>query len=624
MVNFSGVKIFSSLVLALLLSVSVFANDSKQDWENYSNGLYYQSQALKAKTRDERVRLLEKSIDEFLEAEKSGTSLEEVYFQVSQCYYLMGNSEKSRLYAEKSLEAKSDYFPAYNRIFELYVASGKNKEAAAILEKYITIKPDDPYPVYTLALHYYREMKNFDKALDKLERIEVLSRKEIVPLPVMKKAYYLKGLVYLNRRDYRSAGTGFKKAYDLDSSDLNTLYMLAGTYMSYYNLDEAEKYAVLFLKSRPDNLSMNFIMGRIKYLKGDEGAIEAFAKLKRARNFESVTALALYYELTGDDVKAEKLLNAIMKYKTPILSVSVALSRIKMRQDNKEEAYKALVSAGTASFRDGLYSLAEKLFYQALSVKTDDNYSIYYYLARTHEENRRYLLAISFYKNYYRMSKENNILTHIGYLYGIIKDYKTAHIYFDRARAMDPENPSQYFFRGLVQVWSGEYNKANENFRKAIKLKDDEESYYFYQAVAYEKLNKINESISSLKMALKQNPRSARANNYLGYLYLERGIKLNEAFIYIETALKYEPENGAYLDSMGWFYYKTNKYEDALRYLLIAEEKLRLSDSMDAVVYDHIGDTYLKLGNTKMAMIYWKKSYEMSKDKSVMMKINRN
>jgi len=617
-------KLFFIAATSILVTIPAWAEKNSPDWESYSNGLYYQSQALKASTRKSRVELLNKAIGKFTEAGKSGKSLEEVYYQISQCYYLMGKPDQSREYSEKAIAVKKDYFPAYNRIFGLYLASEKHEKAAKILEKYVSIKPGDAYPIYTLALHYYKNLKNSDKAMEKLDKIVVLSRKEIVPLRIMKKTYYLKGLVYLGKRDFSQGSVNFRKSYDIDNSDLNTLFIMTRTYMNYYNLVEAEKFARIFLKSQPENIHMNFVLGRIQYLKGDERAIETFSKLKKARNFESVTALALYYELTGDDVKAEKLLNAIVKYRNPYLSVRIAMAKLKLRKGDKADAYKSLVSAGTASFRNGLYGLAEELFYMALKIKSDKKYNIYYYLARTHEENKRYSMAISFYKKYYGLSGENNILTHIGYLYGVTKKYKSAYRYFEKSRLKDPESPSPYFFKGLVLVWNEKYAEANRSFDKAIELKNDEEAYHFYQAVAYERLNKIDKSIESLKVALKCNPRSARANNYLGYLYLENGMKFNEAYKHIEKALKYDPENGAYLDSMGWFYYKKNDYEEALRYLLIAEERLRLSDSIDSVVYDHIGDTYLKLGNKKMAVLYWKKSYELNKDKSIMLKINRN
>ena len=45
------------------------------------------------------------------------------------------------------------------------------------------------------------------------------------------------------------------------------------------------------------------------------------------------------------------------------------------------------------------------------------------------------------------------------------------------------------------------------------------------------------------------------------------GQRLDEAESMVKTALKLEPFNGAYLDSLGWIYYKQGKYNDAESWL---------------------------------------------------------
>ena len=84
-----------------------------------------------------------------------------------------------------------------------------------------------------------------------------------------------------------------------------------------------------------------------------------------------------------------------------------------------------------------------------------ENSDIYYFLARTHEENKNYSMAISYYNKYYSYSKESNILVHIGYIYGTQSKYSRAYDYFLKAVKSDPENPGAYFFWGLVQIWEG-------------------------------------------------------------------------------------------------------------------------------------------------------------------------
>ena len=60
----------------------------------------------------------------------------------------------------------------------------------------------------------------------------------------------------------------------------------------------------------------------------------------------------------------------------------------------------------------------------------------------------------------------------------------------------------------------------------------------------------------------------------------------------IRKAVELEPMNGAYLDSLGWAYFKLGQYE-------LAEENLRQAverDQTDPTVHDHLGDLYDKTG----------------------------
>ena len=45
-------------------------------------------------------------------------------------------------------------------------------------------------------------------------------------------------------------------------------------------------------------------------------------------------------------------------------------------------------------------------------------------------------------------------------------------------------------------------------------------------------------------------------SNYLGYMLADKGTKLPEALKMIRKAVEQEPMNGAYLDSLGWAYFK--------------------------------------------------------------------
>ena len=119
--------------------------------------------------------------------------------------------------------------------------------------------------------------------------------------------------------------------------------------------------------------------------------------------------------------------------------------------------------------------------------------------------------------------------------------------------------------------------------------------------------------------ALELKPEFPEAQNYLGYMWAERGEKLDRARELIEKALKAEPKSAAYLDSMGWVLFKLNQPKEALGYLLQA---VSLNDGPDATLYDHLGDIYSALGETDQANEAWRKSLGVESSELVRKKLN--
>ncbi|HOR94611.1 MAG TPA: hypothetical protein PLZ38_11610, partial [Spirochaetota bacterium] len=122
--------------------------------------------------------------------------------------------------------------------------------------------------------------------------------------------------------------------------------------------------------------------------------------------------------------------------------------------------------------------------------------------------------------------------------------------------------------------------------------------------------------------AYNNDMKSARICNYLGYLYADNNMKLEESLVLINTALDNEPTNGAYIDSLGWVYFKMGRYNDALPILLEAAVELEMEGYPDAVVYEHIGDAYKAVQLHDKALEYWNKAYALDPKSDIQKKIN--
>ena len=105
---------------------------------------------------------------------------------------------------------------------------------------------------------------------------------------------------------------------------------------------------------------------------------------------------------------------------------------------------------------------------------------------------------------------------------------------------------------------------------------------------------------------IAEDPKNADALNSFGYMLAERGQKLDEAVALVQRALAIEPGNGAYLDSLGWAYYKQNRFEQAEAPLREAATQL----PNVSVIQDHLGDLLNKRGLFEDAIAAWQKALD--------------
>lgn len=158
----------------------------------------------------------------------------------------------------------------------------------------------------------------------------------------------------------------------------------------------------------------------------------------------------------------------------------------------------------------------------------------------------------------------------------------------------------------------GRYKEALHYFEETLREAPDSKpglpnaNFYFAYGMAAEQAGEIERAAALLQKCIGlSHDDSAQACNYLGYMWIERGLHLREAGELIRRAVAQEPTNGAYLDSLGWYYFKTGEYAKAISELLKAIGYIR---EPDAVVYEHLGDAYAASGELPKAIEAWQKA----------------
>jgi tetratricopeptide (TPR) repeat protein len=123
-------------------------------------------------------------------------------------------------------------------------------------------------------------------------------------------------------------------------------------------------------------------------------------------------------------------------------------------------------------------------------------------------------------------------------------------------------------------------------------------------ALCREQIGDVDGAVSVAREALAVSPSDATVLNFLGYLLADHDRDLEQARGLIQQAVAQEPDNGAFIDSLGWVYYRLGQLSAAREQL---ERAVRLTRG-DPVVLEHLGDVYRDLRLLDLAREQYRRS----------------
>ncbi|MBR0757325.1 tetratricopeptide repeat protein [Bradyrhizobium jicamae] len=140
---------------------------------------------------------------------------------------------------------------------------------------------------------------------------------------------------------------------------------------------------------------------------------------------------------------------------------------------------------------------------------------------------------------------------------------------------------------------------------------------YYYRGICEERSKQWNKAEADMRKALELQPEQPHVLNYLGYSWIDQGVNLDEGMKMIKRAVDQRPDDGYIVDSLGWAYYRIGNYEEAVKNL---ERAIDLKPE-DPTINDHLGDAYWRIGRTLEAKFQWAHARDLKPEPEELPKI---
>ncbi|MDE2929112.1 MAG: tetratricopeptide repeat protein [Acidobacteriota bacterium] len=503
-----------------------------------------------------------------------------------------GLSEKAIEKLNKVIELDPDHAEALYQLGNLHRLRGEHRKAAPFLARLVELRPG-------LVEAHYQHAKNLEELGDLAGAIQALEK----ALSIQKGHFEVIG-------------------------DLGRLYVQTG---------RPDRAVEIYL-SAPQLLADPDLLTKTGRLLAQQGRHEQAVELLRKGTSRNVQDPALAVELgralmrVREFEEATEVFGRVLENNPKQREATLELSRLEAIQGERESATGRLQHLLSAL--DSPRSRGEWEFREQVQVT----------LAHVHQESRQYTEAIGLFRELlkgrpgeprfkamliYALKDAGKLDEALSLAGELLHDHpRDPDALATRAQMLSandrlsegvelvqsrlsPEKDPETYYRIISQLYMDHknYRKAENAIKKGLGLKPDSEPLSFRLASVYERQEKLPDAEAEFMRILESNPDHAGVLNYLGYMWADRGIRLQEALTYIRKATEMDPYNGAYLDSLGWVYFKLHRLDEA-------EVNLKRAAQLteDPTILDHLGDLYIELGQLETALQYYERGVRVATD----------
>jgi len=460
---------------------------------------------------------------------------------ISQIYLASGRPAEAEKVLASMLERAPDQRGLNYSYAQVLTKLGRGAEAVKYLERAVEVDPTFGLAIQQL-VEVYQSTNQWQKAADVLQPL-------INDDPTNLDFQRQQAFFYLRAGMAEKARARFAQLLIVDPKDTRTQYYLAESLSDLERYDEADRIYRQLLEKTPDDPDVlaSFGLAQVGRKKYDEAA----------KTFHTLLALP-------DAAEGVQML------------AKTQLAFIDLQKGNYQQAIDGAKP---------LFIFRDKVNPQAINIALD-----------AMRKQKRYADAVTMMQPLVDKYASDPFVN-ARYIEMLARAGDK-----DRARVA-ASTQSKFGVRNTISAaeayaQADQYDQAIAVVRDAMRAKPDDVELQFELGAAQERSGDKASAEATFLGILDKHPENAGTLNYLGYMWAEQGVKLDRAAEMLNKALTLEPGNGAYLDSLGWTYFRQGKLDLAEKYLNNAAQVL----PRDATVHEHLGDVLAKRGDTTRAL----------------------
>jgi tetratricopeptide (TPR) repeat protein len=498
--------------------------------------------------------MVKKAIEQYQKIAETDPKDVDSWIMLGRLQKALQNSTEAMAAYKKALELDADNEDAMTGLATVYADLGDNKAAADMLRK-VADKDPNPRSLTSLA-GVYEQLKDYSLAAEMLRR--ALDQQ---PGNSDLKHALAEDLLLSEQLD--DALKLYQESVAEDPKDEHSLLRISQIYRQKHDFAKAREAANKAKEIAPDDLELQF---------NDVNLLEAEGKIP-----DAIKTLKGILEAT-----AKKTYSASEKSSRSYLLQSLA------ELERNIEQYNAAIDA----------------FHQLAELDPDSGARIAAEIIETYREAKEYpkaeaegeAAAKKYPNDRFVVTARTSVLSDLG---------KNEQAVAETRKLLGGKNDREVYL-SLADIYEksknfAEMGKALDAAENLSQSSEEKQTLEFRRGAMYERMKNFPAAEAEFRKVLAINPEHDAALNYLGFMLADRNVRLDEARDMILKALSREPNSGAYLDSLGWVYFRQNKLPEA-------EDKLREAlqyMSRDPTVHDHLGEVYFREGKVREAIAQW-------------------